>query len=405
LTPGRVDRAVLAGESIILFRAAIKNPITRDPYERRLINFLNTIKMTPDEFVDKAKMQPGEADKKIISFVSTENERHEKGEITAATVANALKAIRLLLEMNDVTVNWKKIKRILPKARRYALDRTPTLGEMHEIIEAADFRGKALTPVLTSSGIREGAIQYLKVRDYTRIQQDGKLVAGRLIVYNGDPERYLTFITPEATIAIDKYLEFRTEHGEKITNESPLFRDKFDPIKGQYGHGKKDAKEVVIPMTAPSVRQYHNRLLFSIGIRNEKKRRHDFSVHGFRKYFKTRAEQSGMKPINVEILMGHSVGISDSYYRPTENELLQDYLKALDMLSVNDYKVTLQKQVAELTERSKEENYIIKGKLSEKEKEIEELRHNDKVKEDALATLSDQVMNLMVEVQELKKQK
>ena len=34
-------------------------------------------------------------------------------------------------------------------------------------------------------------------------------------------------------------------------------------------------------------------------------------IHGFRKYFKTRAEQSGMKPIHVEILMGHSVGISD----------------------------------------------------------------------------------------------
>ena len=31
-----------------------------------------------------------------------------------------------------------------------------------------------------------------------------------------------------------------------------------------------------------------------------------------------------MKPIHIEILMGHSVGISDSYYRPTENELFQD---------------------------------------------------------------------------------
>jgi hypothetical protein len=80
-------------------------------------------------------------------------------------------------------------------------------------------------------------------------------------------------------------------------------------------------------------------------------------------------------------------------------------LKAVDLLSVNDDKLTLQKQVAELTEKSKEENYIIKGKLSEKEKEIEELGHNDKVKEDALATLSDQVMKLMVEVQEIKKQK
>jgi hypothetical protein len=51
------------------------------------------------------------------------------------------------------------------------------------------------------------------------------------------------------------------------------------------------------------------------------------------------------------------------------------------------------------------ESFMYALKSSEREKEIEELRHNDKVKEDALATLSDQVMKLMVEVQELKKQK
>ena len=77
----------------------------------------------------------------------------------------------------------------------------------------------------------------------------------------------------------------------------------------------------------------------------------------------------------------------------------------MPLLSILGNNMVLEKQIEQLTEKSKEENYIIKGKLSEKEKEIEELRHNDKVKEDALATLSDQVMKLMVEVQELKKQK
>ena len=40
-----------------------------------------------------------------------------------------------------------------------------------------------------------------------------------------------------------------------------------------------------------------------------------------------------MKPINKEVLMNHSVGISGSYYRATENELLQDYLKAAELIS------------------------------------------------------------------------
>ena len=31
--------------------------------------------------------------------------------------------------------------------------------------------------------------------------------------------------------------------------------------------------------------------------------------------------------------MGHSTGVSDSYYRPTENDLLLDYLKCVDNYS------------------------------------------------------------------------
>ena len=43
-----------------------------------------------------------------------------------------------------------------------------------------------------------------------------------------------------------------------------------------------------------------------------------------------------MKPINVEILMDHSTGISDSYYRPTDDVLLDDYLKAIPNLTVSE---------------------------------------------------------------------
>ena len=52
-----------------------------------------------------------------------------------------------------------------------------------------------------------------------------------------------------------------------------------------------------------------------------------------------------MKPINVEITMGHDIGVSASYYKPTENEVLEDYLKAVDLLTINGNLKLLQKQV------------------------------------------------------------
>jgi integrase len=249
--------------------------------------------MDPDSFVNLAKSEPQVAEKKVISYINEQVQIADDGQITESTIRNPLKAIKLLLEMNDISLNWKKIRRLLPPARGYALDRIPTIDEIRDILDAADARGKALTLIFLTSGLREGAIGSLRISDYSPIYSEGKIVAGKITAYNGEPERYTTFITPEALNALEKYLEFRRDHGETLGYQSPLFRDKFDPVKGMYGHGKKNAEKNVIPVTAPAIRQYYNRLLYSIGIRSDKKRRHELSVHGFRKFFKTRCELGG----------------------------------------------------------------------------------------------------------------
>ena len=75
-----VDRSILHGESVELFRAAIKSQATRDPYERRLIQLLKIIKLAPDDFVAAAKKNSSSIEKQIISFISKQNSRAEKGE-------------------------------------------------------------------------------------------------------------------------------------------------------------------------------------------------------------------------------------------------------------------------------------------------------------------------------------
>lgn len=135
------DRNFLQGQSVDLFRAAIKSQATRDPYERRLIGFLKRMDAeSPVAFAEFAKNNPITAERKIIAFLSSERARAEQGEISAGTINNWVKAARLFLEMSDVQLNWKKIRRVLPRARRYALDRVPTIDELREIFEAADLK-------------------------------------------------------------------------------------------------------------------------------------------------------------------------------------------------------------------------------------------------------------------------
>ena len=112
--------------------------------------------------------------------------------------------------------------------------------------------------------------------------------------------------------------------------------------------------------------------LWTQGIRKKshlKKRRYEFQTdHGFRKWFKTRCEMSGMKSINIEILMGHSIGTSDSYYKIPEDELSSQYINALYFLILNR-KNLLKKEVDTIRAQNQKDYKFLEKKLNKKEKE------------------------------------
>ena len=95
-----------------------------------------------------------------------------------------------------------------------------------------------------------------------------------------------------------------------------------------------------------------------------------------------------MRSINIETLMAHSTGVSDSYYRPTEDELLDDYLKAIPFLTISD-EHRLQEQVNELSEKTKDNDYVVKAKLQEKEEQIEALTKKQEQFEQLIQSLID----------------
>ena len=84
-----------------------------------------------------------------------------------------------------------------------------------------------------------------------------------------------------------------------------------------------------------------------------------------------------MKSINIEILMGHNIGVSGSYYKPTEKEVLVDYLKIMHQLIIND-EFRLSEQVQELKEKNQDKDLLIKAKLAEKDNQITELQRSIK---------------------------
>jgi hypothetical protein len=206
---------------------------------------------------------------------------------------------------------------------------------------------------MASSGIRIGAWDYLKWKHVTPIKNEkGQIIAAKIIVYAGDVEEYYSFITPEAYNTLSEWMDFRTSYGENITEDSWLMRDVWQITNSTMGR-RKGWRNIRRNSRAVALNQLLKGALWEQDLRKPLppgQRRHGWKgAHGFRKFYKTRAEQV-MKPINVEITMGHNIGLSSCYYKPTEKEVLQDYLKAVEYLTINDSN-RLQEKIESLEEK------------------------------------------------------
>ncbi|MFZ0511011.1 MAG: hypothetical protein WAM14_05355 [Candidatus Nitrosopolaris sp.] len=369
---------------LAVFLYALKSPESVRQYPRRLKVFLDYLHLEGGieeqviEFVKRVTDNPKWLQESFMNFVLHQKERVKNKEISEGTIGNYYKAVKLFCEMNfdHPVINWKKVVRGMPRARKFALDRIPTIEEIRKLCEFPDRRIKPIVYTMMSSGIRLGAFDLLQWKHVSPITNSKEVIAAKMIIYPGDPvEEYYTFCSPEAYKELESWMDYRKRCGETITGESWVMRDIWQTYGMDYG-AKFGLAGNPKKLESIAVKRIIERGLWEQGIRKPLPKgikHHEWkAAHGFRKYFKTKAEQV-MFPIHVEMLMGHDTCISMSYYRPTEKTLLEDYLKAVNMLSVDDDKLTLQKQVVELTEKSKDNEYIIKGKLDEKDKQVQDL--------------------------------
>jgi hypothetical protein len=222
---------------------------------------------------------------------------------------------------------------------------------------------------MASSGIRLGAWDYLRWGDIEPIEKDGQLVAAKVTVYRGEQEQYITFITPEAYKAVKEWMEFRAQHGERVTGASWVMRNLWNT-------SEKNGAALPKQLKSTGVKRLIERALWAQGLRKqleEGRKRHEFAAdHGFRKFFKSQCEKC-MKSLHVELLMGHSLGLGDNYYRPSEEEMLESFLKAVPELTIVEQveKPPVEEDIKELKIRLKE---LEEWKAREVDKRLNEVR-------------------------------
>jgi integrase len=364
---------------------------TRGQYLSRLVVFFDFLEIKPTkptttvvedrlemqaaqflkEFKSKGKERGKEwVQRCIMRFVGHLNEKVKEGKFGRGTIRNYYKTVKRFCDSQNIELGWKRITTGLGKVKRVAHDRAPTSEEIQRLIQYPDRRIKSVVCVMASSGIRIGVWQYLRWKHIKPLDKNGQpllaggdIAAARISVYGGEEEEYFSFITPEAYQALKEWMDFRAVNGENINGESPLMRNIF-----AFKYGKSTAQNPK-PLLVESVWKIIEAGLKEQGIRQPLKngaKRYEFQgAHGFRKWFKTRAEQAGMLPFNVETLMDHSLGISDHYGRPTEYDLFKDYLKAVDSLTI--YKQQTNEEILR-------NQQVLVTEMKSKDRELQELK-------------------------------
>ena len=359
-----------------MFLSSIRSPETRNGYNIYFKKYLDFIH-TDDIFYGN---NPRLIESKIIEFLI---DMRSKGK-GYSTIHNYISAVLAFYKINDVTLNVGKINKFVPVIRKVRNDRAFTHVEISRMLEAADERMRVVILLLAPSGVRLGAIALLRLK---HLENENR----KLIVYENESEEYFSFITPECSKAIDSYLDMRSRYGEKINNETFLIREQFD-IRDPFQ--AKKARQA----NTDTIRWKLIDLEKRVGVRSKDIK----AAHGFRKFFTTQLVNSKLNPEIREMLLGHKIGLTSAYYRPTDEEMYQEYLKAVNHLTINEEN-RLRKRVDELSEKNKDYDYIIKGKLEEKDKEIEVLKEQELNNTDAIASISDRLDDVMNELQLLKR--
>ncbi len=249
-----------------------------------------------------------------------------KRKISPNTLNTQLAPVFLFYELNGITINKTRIKKMYPAKVKRGGYGSYSLEDIKNMLSSTrKKRTRACILVLSSTGCRAMGLCELKMKDVENHKDGCKIVT----FYSGYTSEYVGFLTPEASKALDDYTEERIQDHEKITSDSPLIRERYSMASLPAKHINNAMLQELIGMTLKDVKR-----------KKDSSGRYNIAITGgFRKFFNlTMKIQEKVNISLVEKLMGHSVTISlDNHYLPVSTEkLFEEFQKNIPDLTISD---------------------------------------------------------------------
>jgi integrase len=251
--------------------------------------------------------------------------------LSYSSIKGRMAPIISFLEFSDILVNKKKIKSFYGEENKTVKDRPYTTEEITKMLSQAKLRVKVMILIYSSTGMRRDAILDLQLKHLEKIPEYGIY---KVTAYNVTKDEYTTFTTAECANMIDQYLKHREQSGEVINKESYLIRNDYD-------YCQKDMSKNPKPVTSINVSTLFRQLVIKTGLRAENQPKHDRHevalFNGYRKFFTNQLIESGITTEYRWLLEGHNLKANDPHYvRISEKQLLREYLKAINNLTISN---------------------------------------------------------------------
>lgn len=377
----------LKGEPYANFLGKINNKATEKTYKSNLFQMcerlnLDTIQLYAySDDLDKKK-KPNALENQIKDVIIDFKKPLKENDPHATTIHMNIAALIFFCVANRINLNFKWIKGWLPKKPKYGQDKRYSREQIISMLDkgAIDARSKLIVYLLSTNGIREGALCRLRTRDISAFyDNDGVLEGASICVYRGEPEEDVIFTTPEGYKAYENYLEERRNLGEEIIPMSPVIIGR---LPAKMNNIKWSTTEGITESTISAI-------CVNIAVRaGERKLSEDYEhryvskvTYGFRKHFETTIlnalNQDGtnkIDPYHCDRLLNHSrnggLQTIKHYDDSSIKEFFQYYKRVIPDLTLSkeaEYKVQLEQAKGELKGVELAKKYI-----EQKEKEMNE---------------------------------
>jgi len=340
--------------ALVLFLESCRSARTRETYLFHLEKFLEWSKKDYESLLFLTKPELTDL---LVDYVL-----YKKKRVNPNSLPCYFAGIFKFLDMNDKEYNKRKICFLFGEKVKRRGDRPITNKELNEMIRVSSNEKQiALIHVFSVTGCRPEAITGLRLKDVKEIG-DSCL---SLRVYAGSTHESFVFLDRLASDALKKYHSYRESNGEKIISDSLVFTA-----------SRKFASMPAMPLHNTTIARIFSGIMNKANIKREKDgfRNYDLAVcGGFRKRFDTIIKRNPEISYAVgEMLMDHKNNLEAHYFKPTREELFEEYKKAIpDLVFDESEKLKISN---ELKDKEIQELQSDKKKIAELERNMESIK-------------------------------